>query len=293
MKRLFFLELATMRALSILEPGRLELVDVALPTLSEGWVRIRVSHVGICGTDYHIFEGSHPFVDYPRIIGHELSGRVSDPGSADFAVGDAVVVNPYLNCGHCPACRAGTPNCCETLNVLGVHTDGGMCEEIVVPATNVYSAHGLNSSDAAMVEFLAIGAHAVRRTEITANERTLVIGAGPIGLGTAIFARIAGAEVTLLDTAVEKIAAASALGFAAFELSDIDRPAFADRRGTGFDAVFDATGSPPLHERGYLLREARGRPNSRGGHKRRPRLAECRGSSPGANYTCVEKRNPR
>ena len=232
-----------MRALSVREPGKLELVEVAPPALPEGWVRVGISHVGICGTDYHIFEGSHPFLAYPRIIGHELSGRVIDPGTSKLAAGDAVVVNPYLNCGHCPACRSGTPNCCETLKVLGVHIDGGMCDEIAVPAGNLYPARGLDLADASMVEFLAIGAHAVRRTGLAGKERTLVIGAGPIGLGTAIFARIAGADVTLLDAAEDKIATAATLGFAAFNLNDVDGEAFKARRETGFDAVLDATGS--------------------------------------------------
>ena len=231
-----------MRALSVRQPGRIELIEVAAPGLQDGWVRVSVSHVGICGTDYHIFDGSHPFLAYPRIIGHELSGKVAEAG-AGFAKGDAVVINPYLNCGDCPACTSGTPNCCETLKVLGVHTDGGMCDEIVVPAGNLYPARGLDLADAAMVEFLAIGAHAVRRTALTPGMHALVIGGGPIGLGTAIFARIAGAEVTLLDAAADKIAAAETLGFAAFGLTEIESEIFRGRRATGFDAVLDATGS--------------------------------------------------
>ncbi len=233
----------TMRAISCAEPGRLELVNIEVPELAEGWVRVGISHVGICGTDYHIFEGTHPFLAYPRIIGHELSGRVIDPNGSSFSAGDPVVINPYLNCGHCEACRTGTPNCCETLRVLGVHTDGGMTEQIVVPAGNLYPAGDLSLRDAAMVEFLAIGAHAVRRTGIEAGERILVVGAGPIGLGTALFARIAGGDVTILDAAPDKIAAAAELRFTAFGLADIAGDGFVQRRRTGFDAVLDATGS--------------------------------------------------
>ena len=232
-----------MRALSIEAPGRTRLVKVAPPEMRPGWVRVGVAHVGICGTDYHIFEGTHPFLDYPRVIGHELSGRVLDPGDSGLAVGEGVVINPYLNCGHCPACLGGTPNCCETLRVLGVHTDGGMTEEIVVPAANLYRATGISLRDAAMVEFLCIGAHAVRRTELGSAHRALVIGGGPIGLGVAIFARIAGAEVTLLDAADDKIASAADMGFAAFNLSEVESDAFKTRRASGFDAVLDATGS--------------------------------------------------
>ena len=232
-----------MRALCCVEPGKLELIDVPPPKAPPGWARVAIAYVGICGTDYHIFEGTHPFLAYPRIIGHELSGRIVEPGDSGLEPGDAVVINPYLNCGTCVACRSGTPNCCETLKVLGVHIDGGMTEEIAVPPDHLYPAGNIALRDAAMVEFLTIGAHAVRRSEISAGQRALVSGAGPIGLGTAIFAEIAGAQVTVLDAAADKVAAARGLGFSASELSEVNGEAFKLARGTGFDIVLDATGS--------------------------------------------------
>jgi threonine dehydrogenase-like Zn-dependent dehydrogenase len=232
-----------MRAISCPEPGRLELVDIAPPALQPGWVRVAIRNTGICGTDYHIFEGSHPFLAYPRIMGHELSGVVTDPNGSGLAADMPVVINPYLPCYACPACRDGKTNCCETLKVLGVHTDGGMADEIVIPAANLYPAEGLSLRDAAMVEFLAIGAHAVRRTEIRPGTRTLVVGTGPIGLGTAYFAKIAGGEVTVIDAAPDKVEASRALGFTTFAATELDAPAFAAAKRSGFDAVLDATGS--------------------------------------------------
>ena len=185
-----------MRAISCAAPGELAVVDIDPPELKPGWVRVGISHIGICGTDYHIFEGTHPFLQYPRIMGHELSGVVRDAnGARGLQAGDPVVINPYLACGHCPACLEGKSNCCETLTVIGVHGDGGMAEEIVLPEGNLYPAKRLSLRDAAMVEFLAIGAHAVRRTELKPGWRVLVVGGGPIGLGVAFFARIAGADV--------------------------------------------------------------------------------------------------
>jgi 2-desacetyl-2-hydroxyethyl bacteriochlorophyllide A dehydrogenase len=232
-----------MRAILCPEPGKLTLIDIASPKLEPGWVRVAIRHIGICGTDYHIFEGTHPMLQYPRIMGHELSAVVTDPNGSMFAVGDPVVVNPYLNCGHCPACLEGKANCCETLSVLGVHSDGGMTEEIVMPAGNLYPATGLTLEQAAMVEFLAIGAHAVRRTEIKPGQRVLVVGSGPIGLGTAFFAKIAGGDVTVVDAAPGKIAATRQLGFRTFGVSEMDGEEFAAARRSGFDAVLDATGS--------------------------------------------------
>jgi 2-desacetyl-2-hydroxyethyl bacteriochlorophyllide A dehydrogenase len=233
-----------MKAVSCAAPGKLEIIEVPQPALRPGWVRVGVRHIGICGTDYHIFEGNFPYFEYPRIIGHELSGIVLDAnGAAGLNDGDAVVINPYLTCGHCPACLEGKTNCCETLKVVGVHADGGMADEIVMPAENLYPATGMSLRDAAMVEFLAIGAHAVSRTQIRPGRRVLVVGSGPIGLGVAYFAKIAGAEVTVLDAAPDKIEATRALGFTTFAVNELDSAAFGEVRRTGFDAVFDATGS--------------------------------------------------
>ena len=237
-----------MKAVVCRSPGDLVLEDRAAPGAPPaGWALVAVSHIGICGTDYHIFEGKHPFLAYPRIMGHEVSGTVIEAGEGvDLSVGEPVIINPYLACGKCIACRQGKPNCCVRIEVLGVHRDGAMAEQILVPAENLYPANGLSLADAAAVEFLAIGAHAVRRARAKPGARTLVIGAGPIGLGTAIFARIAGLDVSLLDMSSERLDfAKSELGFATLDASqktaaELVRDATG---GEGFDVVFDATGN--------------------------------------------------
>lgn len=236
-----------MRAIVCQEPGRLENVERPRPSLvPDGWARIAISHVGICGTDYHIFQGKHPYLAYPRVMGHEISATVLEaPAASGLTPGQPVIVNPYISCGTCIACRRGKPNCCVAIEVLGVHTDGALCEEIVVPAANLYSAGGLSMEAAATVEFLAIGAHAVRRAQAPEGARSLVIGAGPIGLGTALFSRIAGHEVTLLDTSADRLSMArERLAFDKGVVAN-DGAAAALARLTddeGFDVVFDATG---------------------------------------------------
>ncbi|MDG4881019.1 zinc-binding alcohol dehydrogenase family protein [Mesorhizobium sp. WSM4884] len=237
-----------MKAVVCRSPGDLVLEDRTEPGAPPpGWARVAVSHVGICGTDYHIFEGKHPFLAYPRIMGHEVSGTVVERGeNVDLSVGEPVIINPYLACGECIACRQGKPNCCVSIEVLGVHRDGAMCDEILVPAQNLYPANGLSLADAAAVEFLAIGAHAVRRSHAVPGQRTLVIGAGPIGLGTALFARIAGLDVNLLDMSTERLGfAESELGFAALDGSKAQATELVRQAtgGEGFDLVFDATGN--------------------------------------------------
>lgn len=233
-------------------PGTFRVERRPLPAeAAEGWVLVDVEAVGLCGTDYHIFEGKHPFLEYPRLIGHELSGRVaSDAGG--WTAGTLVVVNPYLSCGECRACRRGKPNCCARIAVLGVHRDGGLCARISVPAGNLYAADGLDPVQAAMVEFLAIGAHAVSRSELAPGDRVLVTGAGPIGLGTALFARAAGAEVHLMDTSPARLALArDRLRFERLHRAGDD--ILAGPLAEGFDVVFDATGSGAAIEAGFPL----------------------------------------
>ncbi|MCB1486375.1 MAG: zinc-binding alcohol dehydrogenase family protein [Bauldia sp.] len=244
-----------MRAVVCTEPGKLERIDVPPPEPVPGMVLVDIKAVGICGTDFHIYKGLHPFLEYPRIMGHELSGVVAEGARSDaLKPGTPVVINPYFACGTCIACRKGKTNCCATLKVLGVHIDGGMCEQILVPEENLYPAGDLGLRDAAMIEFLAIGAHAVRRSELEPGSRVLVVGAGPIGVGTASFAKLAGGEVTVMDVSSRRLAAlCDTLGFGETieagetALAEVDRLTGGDR----FDMVFDATGNARAMERSF------------------------------------------
>jgi 2-desacetyl-2-hydroxyethyl bacteriochlorophyllide A dehydrogenase len=222
--------------------------------LEPGNALVRPRRVGICGTDFHIFQGKHPFLRYPRVMGHELAVEVVEASAVSgFANGELCVVNPYLSCGDCVACRAGRPNCCASISVLGVHQDGGLAGMLSVPETNLIKAKGLSADECASVEFLSIGAHAVRRGGVTSRDRVLVVGAGPIGLGVALFARASAAGVAVLDRDPERTAAAQAIAGVDAVPSDGDAleaaQAFTD--GDGFDIVFDATGSQAAMERGF------------------------------------------
>ncbi len=189
-----------MRTLVCTTPGAFEYVDGERPALTEGNAIIKIKRIGICGTDLHAFEGTQPFFSYPRILGHELSGELLEAdGAESFEIGEAVTFIPYFNCGICIACRNGKQNCCTDIKVCGVHVDGGMAEYLSVPSHSLIHGEGLSFDELALVEPLAIGAHGVRRAGITKDEFVLVIGAGPIGLGTMEFARIAGGKVIALD----------------------------------------------------------------------------------------------
>lgn len=246
-----------MRAILCKNPRELEIVERPVPERRPGEALVRIRRIGVCGTDMHIYQGNQPYFAYPRIMGHELSGEIveADKGSG-LRPGDAVYIVPYLHCGHCIACRAGKTNCCTSLKVLGVHIDGGMCEYLALPETHLFKAEGITLDEAAMVEFLAIGAHAVARAQVSRGERTLVLGSGPIGVGAAIFARLAGAEVTVIDGREDRLAfARKQLGVAhAVALGEADVEQLkALTGGEFFTHVFDCTGSPKAMERGFAL----------------------------------------
>jgi 2-desacetyl-2-hydroxyethyl bacteriochlorophyllide A dehydrogenase len=246
-----------MKAVVCETPGVLRLIERPPPAAQAGEVVVRIRRMGVCGTDLHIFQGDQPFLEYPRVMGHELAGEIAatGPGSA-LEPGTPVFVMPYLSCGRCIACRKGKPNCCTAIQVLGVHRDGGMGELLALPESAVLPTGGIPLDEAALVEFLAIGAHAARRAGIAGGERALVVGAGPIGLATAIFARARGAAVTLLDARADRLAfAESRLGFASgVPAGEGVRERLADVTGGDFfDLVFDATGHAGAMEQSFGL----------------------------------------
>ncbi len=189
-----------MEVLICTKPGSFEYADIAAPVSQPGKAVIKIRRIGICGTDLHAYRGTQPYFSYPRILGHELAGELIETGGAEgFEPGEIVTFIPYFNCGKCIACRNGKPNCCSDIKVCGVHIDGGMAAFLSVPSYSLLKSEGLGFDELALVEPLAIGAHGVKRAAVQKDEFVLVIGAGPIGLGTMEFARIAGAKVIALD----------------------------------------------------------------------------------------------
>jgi 2-desacetyl-2-hydroxyethyl bacteriochlorophyllide A dehydrogenase len=253
-----------MQTIVLNEPLQLEVREAPMPEPGPGEALVRVRRIGICGTDLHAFEGTQPYFSYPRILGHELSVEIAEIGAntAGLKPGDLCVVNPYLNCGHCIACRNGKPNCCAELKVLGVHVDGGMAEYMTVPDDKLVPAGKLDPDQAALVENQCIGCHAVRRANLEAGEDALVIGAGPIGLGVIQFAQLSGARVIVLDISQERLAfCRDALGVQD-TIHASDQTEATIRSMTSGDlptAVFDATGSAASMQRAFDLVAAGGR----------------------------------
>ena len=155
-------------------------------------------------------------VSYPRVIGHELAGIVEsipENNKNGIKVGDRVVVDPYLYCGHCYPCRIGRTNCCTDLKVLGVHVDGGMAEYYCHPADMLIKIpEGMSWEQAAMAEPLTISLHGIHRGGLQAGEYCAIIGAGPIGLVAGMVAQAYGAHAILLDLVQERLDFAKSLG---------------------------------------------------------------------------------
>jgi 2-desacetyl-2-hydroxyethyl bacteriochlorophyllide A dehydrogenase len=190
------------------QPGRFTLTDTDPPAApGPDEVLVRVLTVGICGTDLHAFEGTQPFFTYPRILGHELAVEVVERGLdvADFQPGDQCAVNPYMTCGVCAACRRGRTNCCAKMRVIGVHSDGGMRDRILLPAKQMYKCRTLPPAQIPLVETLGVGIHAVGRAAPQAGDRAIVVGAGPIGLSVMEFLRLAGCDIGVVEKMPERL----------------------------------------------------------------------------------------
>ncbi|MBA2942650.1 zinc-binding alcohol dehydrogenase family protein [Paenibacillus sp. CGMCC 1.16610] len=237
-----------MKAIVCEQVEQFNFVEMQEPVVRAGEAIVRIKRIGICGTDLHAYKGNQPFFSYPRVLGHELSGYVEEIGEGvtGLQAGDQVSIVPYLHCGTCIACRHGNTNCCTDMKVLGVHTDGGMRELISVPASHLIKTDGLTLDEAAMLEPLSIGAHAVRRSGLRAGETVLVIGAGPIGLGVMVLAKQFGAKVIAMDINDERLAFCRKWAGVDHTVNALQQPKEQLSELTNGDMptiVFDATGN--------------------------------------------------
>ena len=196
-----------MQALTLEKPFTLRYKEVAVPAVPEGWAQLKIRVISVCGSDIHAYRGNSLLLTYPRVLGHELCATVESLNgqSTSVQVGDKVSVIPILPCSKCFACRTGHENCCASLQVLGVHVDGGMSTYAAVPIENLVKVPAsMDDKLAALMEPLSVSAHAVRRGGVCKEDKVLVIGAGPIGMGVAEVARTYGADVRIADTSADR-----------------------------------------------------------------------------------------
>ncbi|MEO0340094.1 MAG: zinc-binding alcohol dehydrogenase family protein [Bacteroidota bacterium] len=236
-------------------PRKFVLKEKTAPAVEKGQVLLQIKTIGICGTDLHAYAGNQAFFSYPRVLGHEIGAKIIAKGKEvqHLHSGDKVVLIPYMSCGDCIACRSGKPNCCAQMQVMGVHIDGGMQEQIAVPAQYVLPVNELSYEEIALIEPLAIGAHALRRANLKAGETIIVVGCGPIGLGIMKLAQIKGAKVIALDIVPQRLQFAKEHIGVDYTINALEDPIEKIREITNGDfatAVFDASGNQSAIERG-------------------------------------------
>ncbi len=238
-----------MKALLLEAPKNFKLIETAEPNRpGPGEALVRVHRIGICGTDLSGYLGKMPFFSYPRIPGHELGVEVLEVGAGvtNIQPGDRCSVEPYINDPNSYASRRGHPNCCEKLEVLGVHRDGGMRPRFLLPARKLHPSKKLAFDQLALVETLAIGCHAVNRGAPQPEESCLIIGAGPIGLATLEFVKLSGAKTIVVDMNEQRLEfCRTTMGVKhAVKLSEtLDRDLRDLTDGHLPDVVIDATGN--------------------------------------------------
>ncbi len=221
-----------------------------IPELGKNQVLMRTRAVGICGSDIHLFHGTHPYTTYPMVFGHEASGIVESAGEAvtDLRSGDHVVLEPLIPCGRCYPCSIGRTNCCSNMKTIGVTTPGALAELFAVPASCLHKIpDSLPFELAALAEPFSIGFHAVQRGNVSADDTVLVIGAGMIGLTILAAAKDRGARVMIADILDYRLALAEKIGADAVVNSkefDVTTSAREWTNGVGPSVVFEAVGLP-------------------------------------------------
>ena len=234
-----------MKALSLLGEGRVEITEIAEPTLNKGDLLLKVEMVGLCGSDLNSFRGRNPLITYPRVLGHEIAATVLE-GNATVVAGTHVTVSPYTGCGKCPSCRRGRENACRYNETFGVQRDGAITERLAVPAGKVYPST-LPLKTLCLVEPLTVGFHAAARGRITRDDVVAVFGCGGVGLGAIAGAAFRGARTIAIDLDDAKLATAAKAG--ATDLIHSTREDVRERLrditgGDGPDVMIEAIGLP-------------------------------------------------
>ena len=239
-----------MKAVLINEPGSVRVVDREKPQTGPGEVLLKITYVGLCGSDLKTYKGGNPLVSYPRVPGHEIAGTVVETGAGvpgNFKKGMAVTVIPYTSCGNCPSCRNGRSYACQYNQTLGVQRDGAMCEYIALPWEKLITAENLTDKELALVEPLTVGFHAVDRGRVTDNDTVIIFGCGMIGIGAIIRSVVRGANVIAVDIDDGKLELAKKIG-AKYTINSI-KENLHDRvsqitSGRGPDVAIEAVGHP-------------------------------------------------
>lgn len=245
-----------MKALVWTEPGKIELREVAVPRPPAGWALVKTAFGGICGSDITITAGKHPRAKAPLILGHEVSGAIIEingeglSGQSELKEGDRIVLEPLLSCGTCGPCRKGYDHVCENLKLSGVESDGGFAEYFVAPMHRLYGvADHITDEEASLAEPLSVAVHSVNYGEPTSESKTVILGAGPIGLLIGLVLKARGVKsIWVSEIDDHRLALAQSLGLEVIDAKNVDpvKRILELTDGKGCDITFDAAGIPAV-----------------------------------------------
>jgi len=197
-------------------PGKIEFREIEKPTPKPGQVLVQIMRIGVCGSDIHVYHGTHPFTSYPVTQGHEVSGRIAalGEGVTGFALGQKVTIEPQVYCGRCYPCTHGKYNLCESLKVMGFQTTGTASEYFAVDASKVTPLpEEMTYDEGAMIEPLAVTVHAAKRFPEIVGAKVAILGAGPIGILLAQSCKALGAQSVLItDVSDLRLSIAQSVG---------------------------------------------------------------------------------
>ncbi len=246
----------------------IRLDDVPDVVAGDGEVRLKVAHNGICGSDLHMYFQGQLARSEPFTIGHEFAGVVDQvgPGVTGIATGTPVAVRPFFRCGECDRCTRGLPHLHTPMRVLGCGADegGGLAEYCVAEAQHVFALPaGVSLEQGALVEPMAVSYNGIRRGEVEAGMRTVIFGAGPIGIGVLLGLRSLGVDdIVVVEPSASRRAAIAALGAAEVldpTTDDVIGLVNARTRGRGADVVFECAGVEASFVQSIVVAGARGR----------------------------------
>lgn len=235
-----------MKQVVVTSPYHFEVLEVETPSPAAGEVLVQMKAAGVCGSDFHLFLGENPQAVFPRTPGHENAGVIAaiGEGVTEFSVGDHVVVDLVVACGHCPQCQEGRPNVCRTVKARGAAIDGGWREFFTVPVHEVHQIpQDMPFETAALVEPFAIGAHCTKRARVTGNDVVLILGTGTIGAIILQTCKAMGCVVICCD--INDSALARATKYGADHVINMKNEDLKARvqditNGNGADVLFDA-----------------------------------------------------
>jgi len=242
--------------------------DVSLPKLKESDVLIKVKAAGICGTDLSILKRTYQ-IPVPRILGHELSGVVSEVGKkvTQVQVGDRVTSEINLSCGNCYFCKSGQRTQCLSVKAIGIYEDGAFAKYIKVPESNLHKIFDIPFEEATFIEPIAAALQTFEMAPLQQNDNTVVIiGAGKLGLLILQVIKNRGRKAIVVDKSHLELAKELGADVIIPLEKDPVKKVMEETKNIGADIVVEATGTPDSMDLALSLVRNRGTINLKSTH---------------------------